>query len=72
MPEPGSASGAPGCPDSQSVDNDHNGYANDIVGWNFFDNNNDPTDLSSYFQAADHGSGPAGQQPAGGWADHLP
>ncbi|MGH9061250.1 MAG: S8 family serine peptidase, partial [Acidimicrobiales bacterium] len=31
----------------------------DIVGWNFFDNNNDPTDLSSYFQAGDHGSGRA-------------
>lgn len=51
--------GAPGCPDSGHYDNDHNGYENDIVGWNFFDNNNDPTDLSSYFQAADHGSGRA-------------
>jgi len=59
VPAAGTASGAPGCPDSQSVDNDANGYANDIVGWNFFDNNNDPTDLSSYFQAADHGSGRA-------------
>ncbi|MGI9184530.1 MAG: S8 family serine peptidase [Solirubrobacteraceae bacterium] len=59
VPASGAASGAPGCPDSQSVDNDANGYANDIAGWNFFDNNNDPTDLSSYFQAAGHGSGRA-------------
>jgi hypothetical protein len=59
VPAPGAGAGAPGCPASQSVDNDGNGYANDIAGWNFFDNNNDPTDLSSYFQAADHGSGRA-------------
>ncbi len=40
-------------------DNDGNGYANDIVGWNFFDNTNDPTDRSSYFAASNHGSGRA-------------
>ncbi|MGI8556945.1 MAG: S8 family serine peptidase [Solirubrobacteraceae bacterium] len=40
-------------------DNDGNGYANDIAGWNFFDDNNDPGDLSSYFAAANHGSGRA-------------
>ena len=41
------------CPAGASFDNDSNGYANDIVGWNFFDNNNDPTDRSSYFAAAE-------------------
>jgi hypothetical protein len=40
-------------------DNDANGYANDIAGWNFFDNTNDPTDTSSYFAAHHHGTGRA-------------
>jgi subtilase family protein len=47
------------CPAGQHVDNDSNGFANDIAGWNFFDNNNDPTDLSSYFAAHHHGTGRA-------------
>ncbi|HWX74999.1 MAG TPA: S8 family serine peptidase, partial [Solirubrobacteraceae bacterium] len=47
------------CVPGQHFDNDHNGYANDIAGWNFFDNNNDPTDLSSYFAAHHHGTGRA-------------
>jgi hypothetical protein len=47
------------CPSGQHFDNDANGYANDIAGWNFFDNNNDPTDLSSYFAAHHHGTGRA-------------
>jgi Subtilase family len=47
------------CVSGQHFDNDGNGYANDIAGWNFFDNNNDPTDLSSYFAAHHHGSGRA-------------
>ncbi len=29
-------------------DNDNNGYANDCRGWNFLDNNNDPTDYNSH------------------------
>ncbi len=37
-------------------DNDGNGFANDIAGWNFFDNNNEPADLSSYFAAYHHGT----------------
>jgi hypothetical protein len=49
------------CTPSRHFDNDHNGYANDIAGWNFFDNTNDPTDRSSYFAAANHGSGRAGE-----------
>jgi hypothetical protein len=47
------------CVAGQHFDNDKNGYANDIAGWNFFDNNNDPTDLSSYFAAHHHGTGRA-------------
>jgi Subtilase family len=47
------------CVAGQHFDNDHNGYANDVAGWNFFDNNNEPADLSSYFAAHHHGSGRA-------------
>jgi hypothetical protein len=47
------------CVAGQHFDNDANGYANDIAGWNFFDNTNDPTDLSSYFAAHHHGTGRA-------------
>jgi hypothetical protein len=45
-----------GCMPGQHFDNDGNGFANDIAGWNFFDNNNDPTDRSSYFAAHYHGT----------------
>ncbi|HWX74998.1 MAG TPA: hypothetical protein VNZ05_06815, partial [Solirubrobacteraceae bacterium] len=38
---------------SDGVDHDHNGYANDIAGWNFVDNNNDPYDEVHY----GHGTG---------------
>ncbi|HEU4979055.1 MAG TPA: S8 family serine peptidase [Solirubrobacteraceae bacterium] len=47
------------CIPGSHFDNDANGYANDIAGWNFFDDSNDPTDRSSYFSAANHGSGRA-------------
>jgi hypothetical protein len=43
---PGSWSGA-------GQDNDHNGYVNDIVGWDFLDNDNDPYDDVHY----GHGTG---------------
>ncbi len=36
-------------------DHDHNGFANDIAGWNFVDNNNDPFDDVHY----GHGTGEA-------------
>ena len=36
-------------------DHDHNGYANDIAGWNFVDDNNDPFDDVQY----GHGTGEA-------------
>jgi hypothetical protein len=38
---------------SDGVDHDHNGYASDIAGWNFVDNNNDPYDEVHY----GHGTG---------------
>src|SRR6185503_9845866 len=44
---------------SDGTDADHNGYIDDIAGWNFFDDNNNPADLSSYFAASNHGSGRA-------------
>lgn len=44
---------------SNHDDADHNGYVDDIAGWNYFDDNNDPTDLSSYFAAGNHGTGRA-------------
>ena len=47
------------CVSGQHFDNDGNGYANDIAGWNFFDNNNEPADTSSYFAAHHHGTGRA-------------
>ena len=40
---------------SDGVDHDHNGFANDIAGWNFLDNNNDPFDDVQY----GHGTGEA-------------
>ncbi len=38
---------------SDGVDHDHNGYANDIAGWNYVDNDNDPYDEVHY----GHGTG---------------
>jgi len=34
-----------------------NGYVDDIAGWDFFDDDNDPSDTSSYFAAGGHGTG---------------
>jgi hypothetical protein len=44
---------------SNHDDADHNGYVDDIAGWDFFDNDNNPLDQSSYFAAGNHGSGRA-------------
>jgi hypothetical protein len=44
---------------SDSTDADSNGFADDIAGWDFFDNDNNPYDASSYFAASGHGSGRA-------------
>ena len=44
---------------SDGADGEGNGYADDIAGWDFFDDDNDPYDASSYSLAVDHGSGRA-------------
>ncbi|MEO8688470.1 MAG: S8 family serine peptidase [Solirubrobacteraceae bacterium] len=44
---------------SDGSDSDHNGFVDDIAGWDFFDNDNDPYDASSYASAANHGTGRA-------------
>jgi hypothetical protein len=41
------------------VDDDDNGYVDDIAGWDFFDNDNDPYDASSCCSANGHGTGRA-------------
>jgi hypothetical protein len=46
---------------SPDSDSDGNGFVDDIAGWDFFDNDNDPYDASSYFAAANHGSGRAAE-----------
>ena len=48
---------APGFSNGQ--DTDDNGYVDDIAGWDFFDDDNDPQDTSSYFAAENHGTGRA-------------
>jgi len=40
---------------------DANGYVDDIVGWDFFDDDNDPYDASSYSSASNHGTGRASE-----------
>ncbi|MEA2457911.1 MAG: hypothetical protein QOC95_883, partial [Thermoleophilaceae bacterium] len=44
---------------SDNTDADGNGYVDDIAGWDFFNNDNDPFDASSYSSANNHGSGRA-------------
>ena len=44
---------------SDSSDDDGNGYVDDIAGWDFFDDDNNPYDASSYSSANNHGSGRA-------------
>jgi len=44
---------------SDGTDHDHNGYVNDIAGWNYVDNDNDPYDDVQY----GHGSGEARTRP---------
>jgi hypothetical protein len=40
---------------SDGIDHDHNGYVNDIAGWDFYQNDNDPADDVTY----GHGTGEA-------------
>lgn len=44
---------------SDGKDDDGNGFVDDISGWDFFNDDNDPYDQSSYFEAGNHGSGRA-------------
>jgi subtilisin family serine protease len=44
---------------SDGTDADHNGYVDDIAGWDFFNDDNDPFDQSSYSSANNHGTGRA-------------
>ncbi|MEA2311186.1 MAG: hypothetical protein QOE28_1154, partial [Solirubrobacteraceae bacterium] len=44
---------------SDGTDADGNGFVDDIAGWDFFDDDNNPYDASSYSSAADHGTGRA-------------
>jgi hypothetical protein len=44
---------------SDSTDADTNGYTDDIAGWDFFDDDNDPFDASSCCSANGHGTGRA-------------
>ena len=44
---------------SDEVDDDSNGYKDDIAGWDFFDDDNDPYDASSCCSANGHGTGRA-------------
>ncbi len=46
---------------SDGSDADGNGYVDDIAGWDYFDDDNDPQDASSYFAAANHGSARTGE-----------
>jgi hypothetical protein len=52
---------------SDGVDHDHNGYANDIAGWNFVDNTNDPFDDVQYGHGTgeEQDSGAEANNPAG-------
>ncbi len=42
---------------SDHTDADGNGYVDDIAGWDFFNDDNDAYDQSSYFAAGNHGTG---------------
>jgi hypothetical protein len=63
----GGPNGIPGLVDGQDLirafsngsDADRNGYIDDIAGWDWFDDDNDPHDASSYSSAENHGSGRA-------------
>jgi large repetitive protein len=43
---------------NNGIDDDNNGYIDDCIGWNFFNNNNDPSDITAL--GGGHGSNTAG------------
>jgi hypothetical protein len=49
---------------SDGTDADGNGYVDDIAGWDFFDDDNDPYDASSCCSANGHGTGRAAEAAA--------
>ena len=51
---------------SDGTDADGNGYVDDIAGWDFFDDDNDPFDASSCCSANGHGTGRAKEAVAEG------
>jgi len=51
---------------SDGADDDGNGFVDDIAGWDFFDDDNNPFDASSYSSANNHGSGRASDAVAEG------
>jgi hypothetical protein len=51
--------GPRGCPRNGHFDNDRNGYANDIAGWNFSRDNNDPATEDSTYNHSDQESAQA-------------
>ena len=51
---------------SDGTDSDSNGYVDDIAGWDFFDDDNDPFDASSCCSANGHGTGRAREAVAEG------
>ncbi len=44
---------------SNGVDEEGNGYTDDIAGWDYFDGDNNADDVSSYSSAGNHGAGRA-------------
>ena len=48
---------------SDGTDDDGNGYVDDIAGWDFFDDDNDPFDASSCCSANGHGTGRGRRRP---------
>jgi hypothetical protein len=46
---------------SDGIDHDHNGFASDIAGWNFVDNNNDPFDDVQYGHGTGEAEGSSGE-----------
>ena len=51
--------------DGRGGGNDGNGYVDDIAGWDFFDDDNNPFDASSCCSADGHGTGRANEAAAG-------
>jgi photosystem II stability/assembly factor-like uncharacterized protein len=42
--------------DGNGIDDDHNGFVDDVIGWNFANNSNDPVGLSATTSNGEHGT----------------